>query len=223
MRKLFHFILPCLIFLFSLEISAQDEKRVVQFSGIVAGGDSLYGVPDVAVYVPLTGRGVLTNHVGYFSLPTLAGDTIRIKGMGFKEKKFVIPDSSDHITVFVRMDFDTITLPEIVLWPYPTFESFKQAFLAIEDRNEDELASKNLDEKVLKRMLYNTEATANMNHRYFSNDYASRKSNPNSVPTFSIFSPFAWAKFIKDIKSGELRNKKWEDTDKYYDEEKNNR
>jgi hypothetical protein len=220
-KLLKNILLPVLFLALAHHVSAQDyERRVVQFSGIVAGGDSLYGIPDVAVYVPETGRGVLSNHVGYFTLPTLAGDTIKIKAMGYKEKRFIIPDTSDHITVLIRMEDDTVRLPEIILWPYPTFESFKQAFLALEDKKESvDLASRNLDEKVLRRMMYNSEASSNMNHRYFSNESATRQTTRSFVPTTALFNPFAWAKFIKDVKDGGLRNKKWEEADRYHEEE----
>lgn len=49
---------------------AQGQRRVVQFSGIIATGDSLLGVPGAAIFVPKAGRGTLTNEYGYFSLPT---------------------------------------------------------------------------------------------------------------------------------------------------------
>ena len=36
---------------------AQGKRQVIQFTGIVASGDSLLGVPGATVYVPKAGRG----------------------------------------------------------------------------------------------------------------------------------------------------------------------
>ena len=40
---------------------AQGKRRVVQFTGIVASGDSLLGVPGASIYVPKAGRGTSSN------------------------------------------------------------------------------------------------------------------------------------------------------------------
>ncbi|CAA9281260.1 MAG: hypothetical protein AVDCRST_MAG95-3325, partial [uncultured Adhaeribacter sp.] len=64
------------------EAAAQGRAAVVQFSGIVASGDSLYGVPGVTVYVPKAGRGTATNEYGYFSMPVLAGDSVVVRALG---------------------------------------------------------------------------------------------------------------------------------------------
>jgi hypothetical protein len=57
---------------------AQEPRHVVQFTGMVTSGDSLVGVPQVAVYVPKSSRYTITNASGYFSLVVLAGDSVVI-------------------------------------------------------------------------------------------------------------------------------------------------
>lgn len=204
------------------EVKAQ--KKIVQFSGIVVGGDSLYGISDVAIYVPRTGRGVFSNNIGYFSIPVLSGDTVRIKSAGFKDKDFSMPDTTERLSVVIHLELDTFHLPEIVLWPYPEFRDFKEAFLALELRNEtNDYLAKNLNEQILKRMLYNTEQSSSANHRYYLNQQATRQQYQNSAPVLSLTNPFAWARFIKDIKSGGLKNSEWEEIDKWKHEKKDER
>lgn len=199
-------------------IPALSQTNVIQFTGIVVGGDSLYGIPNVAVYVTKTGRGVFTNEVGYFSLPALSGDTVNIKALGFQERNIVVPDTSDKVSLIIQLEIDTLVLPEIVLWPYPDFQSFKKAFLALElESRHQDYAAKNLDAELLRRMVYNSGASANMNQRYFMYQQANRQMRKYSSPAYlyNFLNPFAWAKFIKDVKSGGLRNKQWEEIEKH--------
>jgi len=197
-----------------------SQKRIVQFSGIVVGGDSLYGISDVAVFVPRTGRGIFSNHIGYFSLPVLSGDTVRIKSIGFKDKNFAMPDTTDQLSVVIQLELDTFLLPEIVLWPYPDFNDFKEAFLALELTNPNlDYANENLNEQVLRRMLYNTEQSSSANYRYYLNNQANKQQYRYSAPYLTLLNPFAWASFIKDVKAGGLKNNKWEEIDKRKHEE----
>lgn len=180
----------------------------------------MYGVPDIAVFVKRTGRGILTNHVGYFSLPVLSGDTVSIKGMGFMERKIIVPDTALDMSVFIKLESDTFMLPEVLLWPFPTYESFKEAFLAYEPASpHEDYAKKNLDQKTLRMIMYNTDATASMNYKYSIYQQANKQQYRYQVPTLTLLNPFAWARFIKDVKSGGLKNKKWEDIDKWENED----
>lgn len=200
--------------------SYSQSNPIIQFSGVVVDSDSSFGIPDVAVYVPRTGRGIFTNYKGYFSIPVLAGDTVKVKSAGFKERNIVMPNTGENFSMIVKLELDTFLLPEIVLWPYPDFNDFKDAFLALETENpHQDYANQNLNERVLRRMLYNSDASGSENSRYFMYQQANRQQYGNSLPYVSLLNPFAWAKFIKDIKSGGLKNKEWEEIDKMKHEE----
>ena len=55
-------------------VFGQNQKEVIQFSGVVVDEDSTStGMFGVHVYVPTAGRGTVTNQYGYFSLPVLEG------------------------------------------------------------------------------------------------------------------------------------------------------
>ena len=80
----FSFILAAVLAAFLLVLAvpgaqAQGKRKIIQFTGIVASGDSLLGVPGATVYVPRAGRGTATNIYGYFSMAVLAGDSIVIR------------------------------------------------------------------------------------------------------------------------------------------------
>lgn len=217
---IFSAIIICLISL----PSYSQSNAILQFSGVVVDSDSSFGIPDVAVYVPRTGRGIFTNHKGYFSIPVLSGDTVKVKSAGFKERNIIMPDSGEKFSMVIKLELDTFMLPEIVLWPYPDFNDFKDAFLALETESaHQDYANQNLNERVLRRMLYNSDASGSENSRYFMYQQANRQQYGNALPYVSLFNPFAWAKFIKDIKSGGLKNKEWEEIDKMKHEEEEER
>lgn len=213
MKKPFIFFL--FLFFFS-SASLYAQKKIVQAAGIVVGGDSLYGLPNIAVFVEQSGRGVYTNEVGYFSLPVLAGDTLTVTGMGYIKTKVAISDTAESITLVIRLGLDTFMLPGITLWPYPTFESLKKAFLAMDVKKSKHLdyAQKNLNSEILQQMVYNSGASANMNQRYFTTQQLQGNLHLRANLATTLLNPFAWARFIKSAKNGDLRNKKWEDIDR---------
>ncbi|WMJ71687.1 carboxypeptidase-like regulatory domain-containing protein [Cytophagaceae bacterium ABcell3] len=202
------FLLTSFLFLFSLSLYSQDDESLVQVSGIVVGGDSLYGLPGAYVVVPQTGRGTTTNHVGYFSLPAVAGDSIVVRSIGFQENFFLVPDDGrTSISVVVELVADTAMLPEVEVFPFPTEQLFRQAFLALELPEEElDNMQRNLNDQVMRRMLANTPAGSGMNHRYFLQQQVVKTETRFFSPTFSFLNPFAWRQFINDVRRGGLQS-----------------
>ena len=210
---LFVFIL---LSLFPLSGISQDTtshvkaKRVVQFSGLVVGGDSLYGIPGVSIYVPKAGRGTFSSAVGYFSLPVLEGDSVVIKSLGYEDKNFIIPDNPEgKLSVIVELMQDTLLLPAVEIFPWPTEQLFKEAFISLKLPSTDlDNMHKNLNEQVMKRMLYNLEPDGVANHKYYMQQQIQRQEQYKSYyPTFNLANPFAWGKFIESLKNGEHKDK----------------
>jgi hypothetical protein len=200
-----------IIALFSFQ-TAFGQKKIIQFSGLVVGGDSSYGIPGVHVFVPKAGRGTVTSHIGYFSLPTLVGDSVVIRSLGYKEKYFIIPhDENDNISVIIEMFQDTTMLPEVEIFPWPTERIFKEAFLALKLPEADmDNMHKNLNEQVLKRMLYNQAPDAMVTHRYYMDQQVRQTEKRfiyNAYAWQNLANPFAWASFIKSVREGGLKKK----------------
>lgn len=188
----------------------EKPPKVVQFSGLVVEGDSLYGIPGVSVYTPKSGRGSITNSVGYFSFPVLEGDSVMIKSIGYKDKNFIIPKvEDDKLSIIIELMEDTLMLPAVEIFPYPTERLFKEAFIALKlPETEIDNMHKNLNEQVLKRMLYTMDHDGSMNHKYYMRQQVERMENKMmAYPTMNLLNPFAWAKFIQQIKNGEHKNK----------------
>ncbi|HSZ24827.1 MAG TPA: hypothetical protein VK766_03865 [Cytophagaceae bacterium] len=191
--------------------SVSVPRRVVQVSGLVVNGDSLYGVPGVAVYILQSGRGTNTNYVGYFSLPALLGDSIVINSLGYKVRKYVVPDTltADKMSLIIELMEDTLMLPAIEIFPWPTEQLFKQAFLSLKLPEQDlHNMNQNLNEQVLKRMLYATSASSAENHRYYMQKQIQTSDKRYNIvsPSLVFTNPFAWAQLIKDIKKTKLKS-----------------
>lgn len=203
-----------ILFLFVGKAYAQNPasgaKEVIQFSGLVVGGDSLYGIPGVSVFVPETSRGTTTSSVGYFSMPVLEGDSVIIRSLGYNDKTLIIPHSKDgKLSVIIEILEDTLMLPVVQIMPWSTERVFKEAFVALKLPQQDlDNMHKNLNEQVMKRMMYNMGPDAAMNHKYFMQQQIIRQTNKMTYDkTIPFFNPFAWGRFIEQVKRGEHKNK----------------
>jgi hypothetical protein len=207
--KFTYLIFAFAAFLLSFKSLGQGENPIVQFSGIVVAEDSTNGIPGVSIFIPKAGRGTFTNEYGYFSLPTLVGDSVVISAIGYRKQHYVIPkDKAKGFSVVVDLVADTTVLPVVEVYPYPTKELFKKAFvsLQLEDKNYENMR-KNLDEELLARIFRSTPMDGSMNYRNLMQQNAIMTSNRGFYPTIPFLNPFAWREFIKSIKRGDLKKK----------------
>lgn len=217
MKKiLFYFILIVVCLSASYTSKAQSSaQKLIQVSGLVVGGDSMYGIPGVYIYIPKAGRGTVTSHVGYFSLPVLTGDSMVIRSLGYKEKSYVVPYSDkDQLSVIIQLTEDTTLLPEVEIFPYPTERLFKEAFMALKLPEQDmDNMHKNLNEQVMKRMMYNTKPDGAQMHNYYMQQQVQKMDTRYQSPSFAFLNPFAWMNFVQSIKKGGLKHKDYEEED----------
>ena len=196
------------LFLFSSgKVQAQGNPQVVQLTGIVTAGDSLYGMPGASVYVPKAGRGTTTNQYGYFSLAVLAGDSVIVSSIGYKAQSIIIPKKlkSQSYSVIVEMKEDPLILPEVRIFPYSTEELFKRAFLSLKLPDEDQRAvAKNLNEGILERMMSDAPMTPNNNFRNQMSLQQQQEQRRYLYPTIPIT---AWYELIQAIKRGDFKKK----------------
>ena len=194
---------------------AQGKRKIIQFTGIVASGDSLLGVPGATVFVPKAGRGTATNAYGYFSLAVLAGDSIVIRSLGYANQTIVIPATYQRLSysVVVQLLEDATVLPEVRVFPYTTERDFKKAFLALRLPTErGSRAAENLNEQVMRR-IFNAQpmsATANFRQAMQMQQLDLDRRNgiaPNQYTSNPLLNPFSWLQLIQQVKKGEFKKK----------------
>jgi hypothetical protein len=190
----------------------QEEyyKNLVQFSGAVVTGDSLHPVAFTHIIDRNTGFGTISDYYGYFSFVARKGDTITFSAIGFKKGKFVIPDTirNNRYTMFQVMTSDTIYLTETVIYPWPTKEQFKEAFLKLDIPDDDlEIARKNLDRYELYVRAEAMPMDGSMNYRNYIDQTVSKLYYAGQTQPISLLNPFAWAQFIKAWQDGKFKRK----------------
>lgn len=177
----------------------KKQEELVQFSGIVLGENNMQ-MPGVHIYVPKTGRGTSTNIYGYFSMALLAGDSVVFSSVGYEKYSVIIPSGKERIKAQIRMSVDTTYLANVDITPFLTEENFKEALLALEIPDHDEIISNRLDGVSMAYMIQNTPYDGALNARYYLNQqiyYQQDRFMPRSNP---LLNPFAWAQFFKSLK-----------------------
>lgn len=193
-------------------LHAQEyDPDLVQFSGVTITTDSLTAVPYTKIIIKNTRRGTTSDVLGYFSFVAHKKDTILFNAIGFKPASFIIPDTitKSRYSLIQLMTGDTLTLPAAYIFPWPTVEDFKRAFVNTKIPEDDlERARKNLDGDQIMISARNYPMDAGMNYNSYMENQTSKLYYFGQQQPFNIFNPFAWAKFIKAWKDGDFKRKK---------------
>jgi len=205
------FIVVILLSLISVSaVFGQRNKDVIQFSGIVKDVTTGQPIPFVTVYVDKVFRGTITNMEGFFSFVVEKGDSIVIRSVGYKEERLQIPSSlnGDHYHVMYALEADTILLDEVVIYPWPSKQQFRQAFINLEVPEDlQELAEQTFARSTLEEFSLLTDYDGNENFDQFVNNYVGEIYYQGQSAPIQLMNPFAWAQFIKAIKQGKFKRK----------------
>ena len=204
LKKAIGTIVVVLLLLIGLpeKAEAQTKKRVVQLSGFVAVGDSLYGIAGVSVYVPNTSRGTQSNEYGFFSVPVVAGDSVLFSALGYKRQYLIIPKtySSDSYSIIMQMQEDPTELPTVDVFPWPTERDFKEAVANVKLPDEGRaMAMRNLDPERLEELFKTTPMDGGANFRFWQQQQLQQQQNRVMYPTIS---PFAIPALLNSIFKG---------------------
>ncbi len=214
MKRRATFIVPLALFLLFLGISSghaqQEERDLIQFSGVVVKSDSLSPVPFTNIIIRNEGRGTTADNSGYFSFVAKERDTILFSAVGFQKSSFIIPDSlKDHKYSLIHvMESDTVQLEEAVVYPWPSREEFRQAFLNA-DIPDDDLARarKNLNDEDMRERFRTMPMDASMNFNYEMQQYQNKLYYAGQTPPIQLLNPSAWAEFIRAWREGDFKQK----------------
>jgi hypothetical protein len=197
---------------------AQDEDRedledLIQFSGVILTSDSLNAIPLAHIIVINSMRGTVSDFNGYFSFVAKKNDTVQFSAVGFKPDRYIVPDTIDNnrYSIIQLMSADTVYLTETVIYPWPTKEQFKEAFLKLDIPDDDlVIARKNLDARAMRAKAENLPAEGSITFKYNMQEQIDKLYYNGQTQPISILNPFAWAKFIKSWKDGDFKRKEEE-------------
>ncbi len=208
--RLVGFFLLALLFFVAHSGFSQNQRRIIQLSGIILAGDSINVVPGAHIYVPKAGRGTTSNTTGFFSLPVQTGDSVVFTSVGFVRRHMIVADSSPEFsTVIIEMTEDVTRLPEVTIFPFPTEEIFKEAILAMNiPMDENGVDKKNLNAELMALMVRTTPMDGAANYRYYMSQYPASIQNKFMPVTNPFLNVFNWAKFLKQLKQNKKDKEK---------------
>ncbi|MCB9173889.1 MAG: carboxypeptidase-like regulatory domain-containing protein [Flavobacteriales bacterium] len=127
--------LSFITFLLTQLISGQTTDTTVSYilSGVVVNGETnelLVG----AHLLSANQFGTKTDETGTFSITVLPNDTLTISYIGYKNLTYVSPQqNSGKYLIKFKLYTDSITLQEVEIFPWPTYDEFKKAFAELKE------------------------------------------------------------------------------------------
>ena len=199
----------------NVPVAPPTEKttNAIQFSGLVVTDDhgKMVPVPYANLYIPKRKTGATANYQGFFSIVVEHGETVRFTALGFKDRKFKVPDSlhDEHYSMVQIMSRDTILLDEAVIFPWPNRDHFKTEFLAMDVTNQlEKRAAENLAAETLAKVReltpYDGRETGSIYLRQQAKNYYYYG---GQTPPMNIFNPLAWQQFFKAWSNGDFKKK----------------
>jgi hypothetical protein len=200
------YIIALLLFLMSgAAFAQQQEKPLVQFSGIIRNADTS-GV--IVPYVSITNKNYrnqvfTSNYEGYFSFVVHEQDTIRFTCVGYAPVIVVIPSflTDKSYTKQVMIKPQIVNLPVFRVFPWATTEEFTTDFLTMKLADDDlEIARKNLNVTTLVNEAHNLKRDGSepINATQMHNELLNSHSVVNP-----LLNPFAWGALVRQISDGD--------------------
>jgi hypothetical protein len=186
----------------------QQEKPLVQFSGIVHNADSAkIIVPYVNITNAATHKTITaSNYEGYFSFVAHEQDTLIFTCVGYATTRVVIPADvkSKSYTIPVMIQPIIINLPTFHVFPWATTDEFKKDFLALKVADDDlEIAKKNVSRTTLMALVATLPRDGQEIQDALYQGLNTSIENSHSLTPNPLLNPLAWGSFINEITQGD--------------------
>jgi len=192
-------------------VCGQDAARdkLIQIDGVTTDENGFI-VPSVSIYSKHLKRGAASDYRGIFSIISVPGDTIFFSAIGYKPTLLAVSTSmmgTSYITD-VKMITDTITIEEVVVMPWRTYSEFKRSVL--QSKPDDPLRKNMQDNLALveQQMWSDLRSTPGQGYRYTVQQISDNLYTRGQTPFNNLLNPMAWTKFVREVKSGLLKNEK---------------
>jgi len=184
------------------------DENLVQFSGIVRDLQHR-PLPHVNIIILSEKRGTTSDIRGMFSFVVRPSDTILFSHMGHKGTIHVIPDSigGQQYPADIFMVSDTFQLAEVRIYPWKTYQEFKEAFLALDLPDDDEQRAYHNIALIKTQIKMNRDGASpnpNIAFREVMKQQYNQLYTAGQTPYYTIFDPMRWAKFFKALKEGDF-------------------
>ncbi|MDG0973766.1 MAG: hypothetical protein P8O07_06355 [Crocinitomicaceae bacterium] len=192
----------------SLPSFSQKDDQLVQLSGVLVSADSLDLVSYASIIDKTTRKGTMADYYGYFSFVTKPGDTILFNAFGFKPNSYIVPDtlSENRYSIIHIMTPDTILLPEVEVYPWPSREDFARAFVEMEPYDDAlRKAQRQLSGESLAFAAARIPTDGGLSYNWEIQQQQTRLYTMGQTPMNNLLNPAAWSKFVESWRKGELK------------------
>ncbi|MEP7323493.1 MAG: carboxypeptidase-like regulatory domain-containing protein [Saprospiraceae bacterium] len=192
------------------------DSSLVQFSGVVVTDQKNEPLPIPYSHISIENsrRGTFADRNGFFSLVVQKGDTLMFSALGFKKAHYIVPEDlkENRYSIFQIMYTDTITLPETIIYPWPSKENFKLEFLALDVSDKmREIAAKNLADNVMANLRKSLPRDGGENFSTYQRQVVQSYYYAGQYKPINLFNVVAWKKFFDAWKKGDFKKKKKDD------------
>jgi hypothetical protein len=121
----------------------------------------------------------------------------------------MIPENlpSKFLNLEILLYVDTLAIAEAKIYPWKSYEEFKEAFVNLNLPNEDmERARRNIA-LIRTQIIMDHEPSARANFRNIMEQQYQQTFMQGQLPSYQLLNPFAWAKFFKALKRGDFKSK----------------
>jgi hypothetical protein len=201
-----------LFFLFSLflwscgALAQQDYKTLIQLSGVVVTEEA-FELPYTTVYNKTLNKGVISDGYGFFSIVCQPGDTLYFSRKGYSTSPFWVPDTltDNRYSIIHMLTRDTLTMPEVRVYPWPNKEAFAQHFVNMNPYEDDiRRAQRELSGESLAFVAARLDADASLAYGALTKQQNTKIYTNGQLPQNNLLNPYAWSKLIQDWKAGNL-------------------
>lgn len=212
LNKIYYTIIFLFVACLILNGQTTERQSLIQVSGLIVD-ESYRPVQGVAVISKKLKRGTISENSGIYSIPSVPGDTIFFRALGYKRYHTIIPESFEarQCNVDIILAVDTISIQEVTILPWKTYNDFlkdmtrdKPVDPLIENMN-DNLASI----YVAMSNQVGVRVSPEAGYRYAMEQNFNAMATKNQYPVNNLLNPFAWAKFVNSLKHGLFKNQKF--------------
>ncbi len=209
MRKIITCIFVAFLFLFSAYAQKKESLKrgdLVQLTGRLLD-ELLQPLPYSHILVMNNYRGAITDRDGKFSFVAQVHDSILFSSLGYKRKILEIPDTlrEPFMTFDLILDRDTFMIGEVEIYPWKSYEEFKQAFLSLKLPDDDmDRARKNIA-LIKTQIILDETPNSRQNFQHILEEQYRQTYTQGTYPTYQILNAFAWAEFFEALKRGDFK------------------
>lgn len=187
--------------------NAKDTSRLIQLSGVAIGETDMNPVSYTTIFDKTSKRGVIADYYGFFSMVVFPGDTLLFSGYSYKTSTYVVPDSlaENRYSIIHMLQKDTVNLPEVTVYPWPSREDFARAFVDMQPYDDAiRRAQRELSGESLAFVAARLDTDASLSYGNVMNQQYTKLYTNRQMPANNLLNPYSWAKLIQDWKAGKL-------------------